>query len=151
MKNLKIIENIPDFNPKDLDEIMLSIGWTTQEYIDNSPDFAKYKVFQSLDYYALAKINNKTIGILEAITDKDGYFTTYLSSIVVHKDYQRQGVGTALVKAFSKKYGHTVIWANTPLNKADGAEEFLAKCGYKDNSKDYKVYINWEGRKQRKY
>lgn len=151
MKDLKIIENIPDFNTKDLDEIMLSIGWTTQENIDKSPDFVQYKVFQSFDYYALAKIGDKTVGILEANSDKDRYFTTYLSSVVVHKDYQRKGIGTSLMQAFSKRYGHTVVWANAPQNRAEGAEEFLAKCGYKDNSKDYKVYINWEGRKKRSY
>lgn len=151
MKSLEIIENVPDFNPKDLDEIMLSIGWSKQEYVARAKDYEHYKVLQCCDYYAFAKIGDKTIGILEAHADRDVYFTTYLSSIVVHKDYQRKGVGTALMKAFRKRFKHTVIWANVPQQKSKGSEKFLAKFGFKDNSKNYKVFINWEGRNYRSY
>lgn len=140
LENLEILENCADFNPKDIDKIQLSIGWTEQQYLDLKPDWAIYDVLRNVDYYAIAKINGKVVGILEAFTDRDNKFTSYLYSIMVHKDYQRKGVGSALMKAFNENFSHTTTWVITPKHKADGATNFLEKFGFKDSSESFTVF-----------
>ena len=140
IQNLEILENCANFNPKDIDEIQLSIDWTEQKYLDAKPDWAIYDVLRNVDYYAVAKINDKVVGMLEAFTDRDNFHTSYLYSIMVHKDYQKQGVGTALMKAFNNKFAHTTTWVITPKHKADGATKFLEKFGFKDSSDSFTVF-----------
>lgn len=139
IKNLVIVENYPDFKPKDSDEIMLSIGWTTQELVDAAPTHSTYKALQTYDYYSFAQIDGKTIGELRAYTDRDSFATTWLESIIVHKEYQMQGVGRALMQAFHKKYAHTTIWAMATIKRDRSAVEFLKKFGYNDNSHNFAV------------
>ena len=107
MENLVILENSANFNPRDIDEIQLSIGWTEQKYIDAAPLWSHYDIFRNCDYFATAKIGEKTVGVLEAFADRDNFATSYLSIIMVHKEYQRKGVGRALMNAFNKKFAHT--------------------------------------------
>ena len=140
LENLEILENCADFNPKDIDEIQLSIDWTEQKYLDLKPNWAIYDVLRNVDYYAIAKINGKAVGLLEAFTDRDNFHTSYLYSIMVHKDYQRKGVGSALMKAFNEKFSHTTTWVITPKHKADGATNFLEKFGFKDSSESFTVF-----------
>ena len=132
MKNLEIIENYPDLDPSDADEIMLSNGWTTQEILDKNKHNSIYKVLQETDYYALAKIEEKTVGVLRASTD-NGFSTTYLEIIVVHKEYQGKGIGRELMLAFNKNFSHTSIYAVTPIKQDRGAISFLEKFGFRDN------------------
>lgn len=134
MKDITIIENIPDFNPSDIDEIMLSIGWSTKEILEESVDYTTYKIFQGLNYYAIAKVENKTVGVLRAYADRDSFSTTMLESIIVHKEYQRRGIGRALMMAFNEKFAHTTTWAITTIKRDRSAVLFLEKFGFKDNS-----------------
>lgn len=53
--DVEIIENYPEFNPKDVSDIMLSIGWGTKEILEKVPDHARYHYYQEVDYYLLAK------------------------------------------------------------------------------------------------
>ncbi|WP_172199776.1 GNAT family N-acetyltransferase [Campylobacter sp. RM16188] len=61
-----------------------------------------YDIFRQYDYYALAKLGDKTVGFLQAFSDRDNFATSYLYAISVHKDYQRKGIGRALMTAFNK-------------------------------------------------
>ncbi|CZE45885.1 GNAT family N-acetyltransferase [Campylobacter geochelonis] len=140
MKNLTIIENSADFKPSDFDEIMLSIGWTTPEIISQTPSYAEYDMFRSYDYYLVAKIGDKAVGILQATCDKDRFDTAYFYCVVVHKEYQRKGVARALLREFNKKFSHTIIRTIMPKNKTDGAALFLAKFGFENISKNYDLY-----------
>ena len=132
MENLVILENSANFNPRDIDEIQLSIGWTEQKYIDAAPLWSRYDVFRNCDYFATAKIGEKTVGILEAFADRDNFATSYLSIIMVHKDYQKKGVGRALMNAFNKKFAHTTTWAITPITQSRDGVAFLEKFGFNE-------------------
>ncbi|QKG29297.1 GNAT family N-acetyltransferase [Campylobacter sp. RM16187] len=139
MENLVIIENSANFDPKDIDEIQLSIGWTEQKYIDAAPLYSHYDMFRSYDYVAIAKIGEKTIGVLHAFSDRDNFATSYLYGIMVHKDYQRKGVGRALMNAFNKRFAHTTTWVVTPISKNRDAVAFLEKFGFIENSKNFTI------------
>ena len=58
LENLQILENTANYNPSDLDKIMLSIGWTNQDYIDAAPLWSQYDMFRSYDYFSVAKIGH---------------------------------------------------------------------------------------------
>lgn len=139
MKDLVILENSGNFDPADIDEIMLSIGWASKEHARKDMQWAHYDMFRTYDYVAIAKLGNKTIGMLDAFCDRDNFATSYLYSIMVHKDYQRKGVGTALMQAFNKKFKHTTTWVVTPISKGKDAIAFLEKFGFKDNSANFAV------------
>jgi len=89
----------------------------------------------------IAKTQGKTVGVLEAFCDRDNFATSYLYCVIVHKDYQRRGIGTALVNAFNKRFAHTTTFVVTPLHKAEGAGEFLQKCGFKDASEHFTIHM----------
>ena len=132
IKDLVIAENSVDFNPKDIDEIQLSIGWTEQKYIDDKPLWTHYDMHRTYDYVAVAKIGDKAVGILDAFSDRDNFATSYLYSIMVHKDYQKRGIGRALMNAFNKHFAHTTTWAITPISKNKDAVSFLEKFGFNE-------------------
>lgn len=139
MENFRILENMAKFEPSDLDEIMVSIGCQKPENVDTRTAWAHYNIFRYVDYFVIAKVGDKTVGLLEAFTDRDNAHTSYLYSVIVHKDYQRRGIGRALMEAFNKKFEHTTTWAITPVTADKGAVKFLEKFGFKDNSANFTV------------
>lgn len=128
MKDLEIIENSLDFKHEDMNDFMKSNGM----YIDEIPEHIRHETLKAYDYFAIAKVEDKMIGVLEALSD-NGNSTTILLFVGVHKDYQRQGVGTALMKAFQDKYGHTTIWAIPTIVHGDGSLKFLSTFGINEN------------------
>ena len=138
MKEIVILENSANFNPLDLIAIFESNGYDHSEFSKEASSY--YDNFRNSDYYSIAKINNKTVGFLQAFSDRDNFATSYLYAIAVHKDYQRIGVGRALMHAFNKKFAHTTTWCIRPY-KFTGAAEFLSKFGFEDKSAYYKAMV----------
>ncbi|MFT4302814.1 MAG: GNAT family N-acetyltransferase [Desulfovibrio sp.] len=68
--------------------------------------------------------SGKPIGMLRAFSDM--VFTTWLAELIVEKDSQKKGVGTALLEQFSENFEHTGIYL-TPLK---GTEGFFEKIGF---------------------
>ena len=58
----EILENSADFKPSDLDEIMISIGWDTEQNAASVPPHETYRVWRTYDYVAIAKTQGKTLG-----------------------------------------------------------------------------------------
>ena len=46
----EILENSADFKPSDLDEIMISIGWDTEQNAASVPPHETYRVWRTYDY-----------------------------------------------------------------------------------------------------
>lgn len=137
LDELIIVENYPFLKPNDLNEIMISNGFSANDFVLNDTDI--YHKLQTLEYYALAQINEKTIGYLKAHSDRGRFYTALLENVVVHKNYQNQGVGSSLMKVFHKKFAHTTIWAMAMTKRDKSAVKFLEKFGYTDNSKNFTI------------
>jgi len=128
MKNLEIIENSLDYNHEDMNEFVKS----NNMYIDEIPEKVRHEVLKSYDYFAIAKLDGKMVGVIEALSN-NGYSTTILLFVGVHKDYQRQGIGTELMKALQSKYGDTTIWAIPTIVHGDESLKFLSTFGINEN------------------
>ena len=136
LENLQILENSTDYDANDTDEIMLSIGWMSDELYKQRQGrdwaWSHWDVDRSYDYTAIAKLDGKVIGSLQAMCDRDNFDKSFLYSIIVHKDFQRKGVAKALMKAFDSKFSHTKVFRIAPVkNGKIEAEKFLNFCGFK--------------------
>ena len=58
----EILENSADFKPSDLDEIMVSIGWDTEQNAASVPPHETYRVWRTYDYVAIAKTKARPWG-----------------------------------------------------------------------------------------
>ena len=69
--------------------------------------------------------NDKLVGIGNAISD--GHLVVYYPHLLVHPDYQGNGIGQMIVEKMQKKYGHFHMQMLT----ADGkAIDFYQKFGF---------------------
>jgi ribosomal protein S18 acetylase RimI-like enzyme len=89
---VEISSNIEDLHIDDIHEMLSKAFW--------SPDITENEIFKGIKNSALvvgAYIESgKQIGFLRVISDKVRF--AYLLDVVVHEDYQRQGIGQRMVK-----------------------------------------------------
>ncbi|WP_298703536.1 GNAT family N-acetyltransferase [uncultured Campylobacter sp.] len=71
------------------------------------------------------------MGVLEAFCDRDNFATSYLYCVIVHKDYQRRGIGTALVNAFNKRFARTTTFVVTLCTRLRAPENFYKSAALK--------------------
>ncbi|MFD0824546.1 GNAT family N-acetyltransferase [Neobacillus sp. M.A.Huq-85] len=87
------IEIHSDFANANLDEmkdVYASVGWTkhTNAIIRH--------VFETSNVVALVKVNGRIIGIGRGMTD--GVFNAAIYDVVVHRDFQRQGIAKKIME-----------------------------------------------------
>lgn len=124
MKKIKISENSYEFNKKDIEEILTSNNWGKKYSKDNI-----YKHFSGSSYFAIATVGKKQVGYVRALSDDNT--VTFLSEIIVHKDYHNNGIAKKLMKAFNKRYSHTSVYTLAFKEQVGFFEKFKIK--QKDN------------------
>lgn len=86
------------FNKSDLSNLFLSVGWNSGKYPNKL-----YNSILNSDFYYFAYDDNNLIGLISALSDKSiNLFITYL---LVHPDYQKNGIGTKLLNKISNIEG----------------------------------------------
>ena len=88
------MENISYTNPEKIAPEMLQdffVGWKEKP----TPE-AFLKLLENSDYVVLATQGKKVVGFITAITD--GVLSAYIPLLEVLPEYQKQGIGAALVK-----------------------------------------------------
>ncbi|MCF8069496.1 MAG: GNAT family N-acetyltransferase [Desulfobacterales bacterium] len=83
-----------------------------------------------------AWIDEKMVGIANAISD--GYLVVYYPHMLVHPDYQGQGVGSKMMEAMQRKYGKYHQQMLTADIEATG---FYKKCGFERAGKTESMWI----------
>ena len=118
-------------NPKEAADLYIRLGWGTAK---------KYSVrtvgnmLRHSDYVVAAySADHELIGLGRALSDGVRY--TALADLIIDPDYQRQGVGRAIMEKFRKKYDGTPMFFETPKKN----RRFALKCGYKER-KDLIVF-----------
>lgn len=92
---------IKEYDEYHMDEIIglyESVGWSNYT---NHPEMLKNAFSHSADVLA-AYQGDKLVGIIRVVGDC--YSILYIQDILILPDYQRQGIGTALMKEILNKY-----------------------------------------------
>lgn len=117
------IRLVTDVIPSTTEVIALycAVGWGKQE----NYDLTQWRqTLSNTSVIFSAYEDDHLVGLLRALTD--GAHETKLSDIVVHPDYQRQGIGQKLMAEFVRQQGHTGIYVDGfNQNRA-----FFEACGF---------------------
>ena len=92
------VKEYMDYNEHEILSLYESVGW--DNYTKN-PQMLKEAYLHSLRIYA-AYVDNKPVGIVRVVGD--GSSVVFVQDLLVSPEYQRQGIGTALLKAIMEEY-----------------------------------------------
>lgn len=109
-----------DINIKQIIPIYKANNWSSA----NRPKILHQALLNS-HYLVSAWDNDELVGIGNAISD--GFLVVYYSHLLVHPDYQGQGIGTKLVEMLRTRY----VEFHMQILVADSkAIAFYEKCGF---------------------
>lgn len=94
------IKEYTTYNETEILNLYKSVGWTNYT---NNPQMLKDAYANSLKTLG-AYENEKLIGIIRVVGD--GYSIVFIQDLLVYPEYQRQGIGTALLKQILQNYKH---------------------------------------------
>lgn len=110
-----------DFNEKELQELFLSVEWSSGHYPDKL--VVAMKNFKTV---YTAWDGDKLIGLICAMDD--GIMTAYIHYLLVNPDYHKLGIGKELVKKMKEKYKEYLRIVIVAYNDEVG---FYESCGFK--------------------
>lgn len=103
-----------------------SLGWTN--YTDN-PEMLRNAYINSLKIYG-AYVDGKLVGIIRAVGD--GFSVIFIQDLLVHPDFQRNGIGTLLLKRMLKEY-ENVYQMHLITEDSEKTISFYKSLGFTDN------------------
>ena len=122
------------FNEAEILRLYRSVGWTA--YTDHLE--VLQKGFEKSMLTLAAYEGDQLLGIIRAVGD--GHTIVFVQDILVFPEYQRKGIGTALLQAMLDRYSHVrqieLATDNTPKTiafyKAMGFCEMseIGRCGF---------------------
>ncbi|MDR1020278.1 MAG: GNAT family N-acetyltransferase [Synergistaceae bacterium] len=114
----------------ELTDLWRAVGWGEVNGIQ-----AETGVKNSVN--AVAKDDGRTIGCARLVTD--GGYQVLLADVMVHPDYQRRGIGTALVKKLLEYLEQKRLpgqWYFISLMSNKGKENFYKQLGFIERPND---------------
>ena len=117
------IRKYAHYNENEILELYSSVGWTA--YTDH-PDSLRRGFENSLVILGVYT-ENDLVGILRAVGD--GETIIFIQDILVHPEYQRQGIGTALLKEALSRYSH-VRQIQLATDNTEKTKAFYRSCGF---------------------
>jgi len=124
---------IKDFNEQDLEDLFLSVKWSSGKYP------AKLKIaMKNSDTVISAWDGNKLVGLMNALSDK--IMTAYFHYLLVRPEYHDQGIGKLLVK---KMLEHYDSYARKILIAYEAETEFYQKCGFEVHNDKKPMFITF--------
>jgi len=123
-----IIKEYADIDMSQIVDLYSSAGWIN--YTNNLP-MLEQALKNSLKIFA-AFHRDKLIGIIRVVGD--GYSIIYIQDIIVLPEYQRQGIGKALIGEVDNSYGEAyqkvLLTDDSPQSKG-----FYENCGFSPGAK----------------
>lgn len=113
-------KNIHDFKQSDLQELFLSVEWSSGHYPEKL--VIAMKNFETV-YTAWDK--DKLVGLICAMDD--GVMTAYIHYLLVNPDYQDMGIGKKLVEKMKDRYKDYLRIVIVAYNEEIG---FYESCGF---------------------
>lgn len=121
---------LKDYSKYNEDEIMAlyqSVGWSN--YFNHLSMLKE--AYQNSLYTLGAYVDDKLVGIIRTVGD--GASILYIQDILVHPDYQRQGIGRNLFQTVCKKY-QNVYQKVLVTDDTEKTKSFYKEMGFKEVS-----------------
>ena len=115
------------YNESEILRLYASVGWTA--YTDH-PDVLR-KGFENSMLTLAAYEGEKLVGIIRTVGD--GHTIVFVQDILVLPEYQRKGVGTALLQAILDRYSH-VRQIELATDNAEETIAFYRSMGFREMS-----------------
>ena len=122
-----ILKEYTGYNEEEILGLYASLGWTN--YTDK-PEMLRNAYLNSLKIYG-AYVDDKLIGIIRAVGD--GFSVLFIQDLLVHPDFQRNGIGTLLLKRMLKEY-ENVYQIHLITEDSEKTISFYKSLGFTDNS-----------------
>lgn len=115
-----LFKQIKDLKRDELQNLFFSVGWDSGNYPDKLQLAIRnsHKVISAWD-------KDRLVGLMNAISD--GAMTAYFQYLLVHPDYQGQGIGKELVERMLAEYKD---YARKVLIAYEKETEFYKGCGF---------------------
>ncbi len=126
-----IYKDTHDFNKKELQELFLSVEWSSGHYPDKL--VVAMKNFKTV---YTAWDGGKLIGLICAMDD--GIMTAYIHYLLVNPDYHKLGIGKKLVEKMKEKYKEYLRIVIVAYNDEVG---FYEACGFKKSDDASPMFI----------
>jgi ribosomal protein S18 acetylase RimI-like enzyme len=129
--DIEIQSEFANANLDEIKDVYASVGWMkhTNEIIR--------QVFEASNVVALVKVNGKIIGIGRGMTD--GVFNAAIYDVVVHRDFQRQGIAKKIMEFLLDKLSNISC---VHLISTTGNEGFYRKLRFKKLKTGMARYLN---------
>lgn len=122
-----ILKEYTGYNEEEILGLYARLGWTN--YTDK-PEMLKNAYLNSLKIYG-AYVDDKLVGIIRAVGD--GFSVLFIQDLLVHPDFQRNGIGTLLLKRMLKEY-ENVYQMHLITEDSEKTISFYKSLGFTDNS-----------------
>lgn len=114
-------KEIKDFTEKEIEELFLSVGWLSGKYPSRL-----IKALKSSSFVVTAWDGNKLVGLVRALDD--GEMVAFLHYLLVHPDYQGNGIAARLLAIMKERYKDFLYINIMPDEKQNIA--FYQKYGF---------------------
>lgn len=118
-----IIREYTTYNENEIFPIYESVGWTNYT---RSPQMLKEAYLHSLKIYA-AYVDEKLVGVIRVVGD--GFSVVFVQDLLIYPEYQRQGIGTALLKMIMEEY-RGVYQLNLLTDNTEKTVTFYKSLGF---------------------
>lgn len=123
--------NTKDFTADQLQELFLSVDWSSGHYPDKLVEAMKnsHSVYSAWD-------GDKLVGLINALSD--GIMTAYFHYVLIRPDYQGKGIGKQLVLYMLEEYKD---YLRKVLISYDKEVDFYKRCGFEVGQDGTAMYV----------
>jgi len=93
-----LIKEYNTYNEKEILDLYSSVGWSNYT---NRPEMLKNAYEHSLKIFG-AYADDQLVGIIRVVGD--GYSVVFIQDLLIYPEYQRKGIGSALLQHILKEY-----------------------------------------------
>ena len=124
-------KSIKEFQADSLKNLFLSVKWSSAHYPEKLTEAMRNSgsVFSAWD-------GNNLVGLVNALDD--GSMTVYVHYLLVHPDYQHQGIGKELIHLVREKYRD---YLRVALIAYRDEVEFYENCGFQKSKNSVPMFI----------
>lgn len=126
-----IYRDTHDFNEKELQELFLSVEWSSGNYPEKL-----VVAMRNFETVYTAWDGDKLVGLICAMDD--GIMTAYIQYLLVNPEYQNMGIGKHLVEMMKSKYVDYLRIVLVAYNDEIG---FYESCGFKKGDDASPMFI----------